>query len=146
MTVPGRSCTPFSAMASMARLRINGQRGRRTNAIGWMCFEQSLCEPQVVVLGPRRVHPGSRGCRFSGDIQDSSWQCLPKSTLKRDYPIHVQGRAFTVEDLVEAEMQSCSARAGTDLQADRTIPLPPIRQYVEGRKRPGMGSVKAVGD
>ena len=35
---------------------------------------------------------------------------LAQINLRRDYPLHVQGQAFEIKDLVDAEMQTCSAQ------------------------------------
>lgn len=103
---------------------INGQRGRRTNAIAWMCSNNLCANRRLLYLDRGGYIRGAEGAGFQGH-PGQFLAMLAQVNLRRDYPIRVQGRAFTVEDLVEAEMQSCSA------ERELTFKLIGISHYLQ---------------
>ncbi len=79
--------------------------GRRVNSIGWLCFN-GRCRGQslFVVQGDKLSLPLGPG------VQGHEGQflaMLAQSLVPRTYPLKVQGKQFTVEDLIQYEMATC---------------------------------------
>ena len=87
---------------------MNGPKGRRTNAINWMCWNYPCANRRLLYLNKGYIYghegPGSQG--HPGQFL----AMLAQVNLKRDYPVHVQGQAFTVEDLINSEMYTCDSK------------------------------------
>jgi hypothetical protein len=90
------------------RLRHNGQN---TTAIGHLCFSGVSNKMPIVTLKNDKIYvlrgPGVQG--HSGQFL----AILAQSHLQRDYPLHVNGHSFTLEDLIDAEKADCES--GTEL-------------------------------
>ncbi len=85
--------------------------GRPVNAIGWLCWNGTCRGQQLMYLeGDQlrlRVGPGVQG------HEGQFLAMLAQSRVRVDYPIRVEGRSFTVKDLIEYEKRTC--REGTEL-------------------------------
>jgi len=81
---------------------------RRVNAIGWLCYNGQCRGMKLLYLdnGKLRVRigPGVQG--HPGQFLSM----LAQSRVRPDYPIKVEGRDFTVADLIEAEKETCRAK------------------------------------
>ncbi len=88
-----------------------GPAGEPQTAIGWLCFNRTFQGGRILTLDNGRpigvIGVGLQG--HSGQLL----AILAQSHLRRDYPMHVAGRSFTVEDLIENEKFTC--RSGTEL-------------------------------
>lgn len=86
---------------------INSKRGRRVNAVSWMANNNLLMNRRLLYIDGGylrgREGPGFQGhpCQFLA--------MLAQVNLKRDYPLRVQGRSLSVEDLINSEMYTCAA-------------------------------------
>ena len=94
-----------------AKVLAGGPSGDPVTAIGWLCFNRAAYGQRLFYLsGDRlalRMGPGLQG--HEGQLL----AVLAQSRVKRDYPIRVSGRDFTVADLVEYEKATCAS--GTEL-------------------------------
>lgn len=82
--------------------------GRKVNAIGWVCYNgpcngQKLFYTQNGKLIPRQG-PGVQG--HHGQFL----AMLAQSRVKPDFPIRVDGKDFTVADLIEFEKRTCYSK------------------------------------
>ena len=86
-------------------LALRHEKGTRTNAIGWMCWNRSCAGYQLFYLQDGRIRtrqgPGYEGhkCQFLA--------MLAQVRVDKDYELRIQGQKFTVADLIEAEKLTC---------------------------------------
>jgi hypothetical protein len=81
---------------------------RKVNAIGWLCFN-GACRGQRLMY----VEDGKLRVRIGPGVQGHPGQflaMLAQSRVRPDYPIRVDGREFTVADLIESEKETCRAK------------------------------------
>jgi hypothetical protein len=112
-----REHSPWSIMHTMvawgtdSQILVGGERGERTSAVRWLCSNGVSDGVRLLTLNQGeltvKVGPGLQGhnAQFLA--------LLAQSRVSRDYPIHVEGKTFTVNDLIEVEKKNC--RAGTEL-------------------------------
>jgi len=84
-----------------------GPGGERVNAVGWMCYNYPLNGEQILF-----VNKGQLDARRGPGVQGHFGQflaILAQSRLKLDYPMYVNGKNFTLADLVEHEKENCVA-------------------------------------
>lgn len=86
---------------------INGKKGRRTNAVNWMC-SNNLCMNRQLLYLDRGYIKGLEGPGFQGHPAQFL-AMMAQINLRRDYPVQVQGYQFKLEDLINSEMYTCSA-------------------------------------
>jgi len=90
---------------------IDTEDDGRQNAIGWLCFNRRFRGQQLLTL-----HEGKPLGIIAPGLQGHHGQflaILAQARLRRDYPLHVAGREFTVQDLLENEERTC--RSGMEL-------------------------------
>ncbi len=91
------------------QVQIGGPGGRSANAIGWLCFNGPCKGKRLFYLSNNRLQalkgPGVQG--HHGQFL----AMLAQSRVMLDYPIKVEGRDFTVADLVEFEKATCIPRS-----------------------------------
>lgn len=117
---------PWEVMHALIAYGIDTEvvaNDRRVNAIGWLCFNgacrgQTLFQTNGELLLPRKgVGVQGHDGQFLG--------MLAQSKVKSDYPIKVDGRDFTVADLIAYEQRTCRPR--TEL----TFKLIGLSHYLE---------------
>ena len=85
----------------------DGPTGEKVNAIGWTCYNYPLRNEQMLF-----VNRGKLDARRGPGLQGHYGQflaILAQSHLKSDYPLYVQGKSFTLADLIEHEKATCVA-------------------------------------
>ena len=86
------------------KVRIDHQ-GNRASAIGWICFNNPCRGVRLFYLKNGQIYgrlgPGNQG------HEGQFLAMLAQSRVQADYPMKVEGRDFTVLDLVEREKLSC---------------------------------------
>lgn len=105
---------PWEIMHSMlsyelhSRVRDGGPRGRYLTAVGHLCFNRASKRQQMMTLTDgkidTRVGVGLQG--HKGQLMAMLAQC----NVSPEYPIRVQGKDFTIRDLIESEQKSCYAK------------------------------------
>ncbi|MEC7696248.1 MAG: hypothetical protein VYA11_04050 [Planctomycetota bacterium] len=104
------------------KVRIDHQ-GNRASAIGWICFNNPCRGVRLFYLKNGEIYgrlgPGNQG------HEGQFLAMLAQSRVHADYPMKVEGRDFTVLDLVEREKRSC--RPKTEL----TFKLIGLSHYLE---------------
>ncbi|MFO0906663.1 MAG: hypothetical protein U0939_26905 [Pirellulales bacterium] len=81
---------------------------RKVNAIGWLCYN-GVCRGQQLMY----LENGKIRVRIGPGVQGHPGQflaMLAQSRVRTDFPIKVEGRMFTVADLIESEKETCRAR------------------------------------
>lgn len=81
---------------------------RRVNAIGWLCYN-GACRGMKLM----HVENGKLRVKIGPGVQGHPGQflaMLAQCRVRPDYPIKVDGRDFTVADLIESEKETCRAR------------------------------------
>jgi hypothetical protein len=85
--------------------------GKPVNAIGWLCWNGPCRGQQLFYLNngelAAHVGPGVQG------HEGQFLAMLAQSRVPRDFSMRVEGRQFTVQDLIEYEKRTC--RPGTEL-------------------------------
>ena len=108
------SRSPWGAMHAMIAYGVDSQLiadGRRVNAIGYLNYN-GVCKGQNLFY----ISGGKLQARIGPGVQGHPGQylaMLAQSRVKSDFPIHVDGREFTVADLIEHEQLTC--RPNTEL-------------------------------
>ena len=104
------------------QVRIDHQ-GNRASAIGWVCFNNPCRGVRLFYLKNGEIYgrlgPGNQG------HEGQFLAMLAQSRVQSDYPMKIEGRDFTVLDLVEREKRSC--RPKTEL----TFKLIGLSHYLE---------------
>ncbi len=93
------------------KVLIGGPRGETESAIGWICYNHPFKGQRLLRLENGRLD-GIKGVGLQGH-HGQLLAMLAQSHLVRSYPIRVEGRSFTVDDLIESEKLTC--RAGEEL-------------------------------
>lgn len=97
--------------------------GEPVNAIGWLCYG-GACRGQALLY----VEQGRVAARKGPNVQGHYGQflaILAQSKVKSDYGIQLEGRWFTVADLIESEKLGC--RSGIEL----TFKLIALAHYLD---------------
>ncbi|MBI3838651.1 MAG: hypothetical protein HY288_12055 [Planctomycetia bacterium] len=82
-----------------------GPGGEKVNAVGWMCYNHPCAGDQILF-----VNHGKIDARRGPGVQGHFGQflaILAQSHVKIDYPMQVNGKKFTLADLVEHEKENC---------------------------------------
>lgn len=109
--------SPWGVMHSLISYGVDTELlvgNKRVNAIGWLCYNRpcrgmtlmTVKNNQLVLRGG----PGYQG--HEGQLLSMLALCRVKVT----YPIRVEGRDFTVADLVEFEQRRCRAKSELSFQ------------------------------
>lgn len=118
--------SPWGIMHAMLPFGVDAEiraNARPVNAIGWLCWN-GACRGQRLLL----VTKSGIGANQGPGVEGHSGQflaMLAQSKVKRDFPLRISGRGFSVEDLIEHEKQSC--RTGSEL----TFQLIGLSHYVD---------------
>lgn len=90
-----------------SEVAVGGPQGDRRNAIGWLCYNLPLRGPRMLTI--RNNLPNAvRGVSVQGH-HGQFLAILAQSRLLRSYPLLIDGKKFTVDDLIEAEKRTCNA-------------------------------------
>ncbi|MEO0529030.1 MAG: hypothetical protein AAF266_00485 [Planctomycetota bacterium] len=92
-----------------SRVRDGGPRGPFMTSIGHLCFNRASKRQQMMAVDGDgrldvRVGVGLQG--HKGQLLAMLAQC----NVSPEYPIRVEGRDFTIRDLIESEQRSCYAK------------------------------------
>jgi hypothetical protein len=118
--------SPWGIMHVLIAYGVDTQiyaNGSRANAIGYLCWN-GTCRGQQLFY----VNRGKLEARLGPGVQGHDGQFLAmmaQSRVSMNYPMRVEGRDFTLADLVEYEKRSCEA--GTEL----TFKLIALSHYLD---------------
>ncbi|MDX1946319.1 MAG: hypothetical protein SFU86_13040 [Pirellulaceae bacterium] len=100
--------SPWGAMHAMIAYGVDSQlivNGNRVNAIGYLNYN-GVCNGQnLFYLRGGKIH-----AQIGVGVQGHAGQylaMLAQSRVKKDFPMHIEGREFTVADLIEHEKETC---------------------------------------
>lgn len=122
--------SPWEVMHQMlafevhSRIRQEGPSGRPITAVGWLCYNQPCKGRTLMYLnedGDLRVKVGPALQGHYGQLL----ALLAQARVRSDYPLKVEGRDFTVADLIEMEKATCYPR--TEL----TFKLLGLQRYLD---------------
>jgi hypothetical protein len=103
--------TPWEVMHAIIAYGVDtqiyrdGPASEKVNAIGYMCYNYP-CRDQRMLLINRGKIDASRGVGVQGH-GGQFLAILAQSYVKSDYPMMVEGRQFTLQDLINREMETC---------------------------------------
>ncbi|MDX1962602.1 MAG: hypothetical protein SFX18_05575 [Pirellulales bacterium] len=101
----------FVAFNSRTQIRRNHPQGEPVNAIGWLLWGQR-CQGQPILT----LQNGQPHAEIGVGVQGHPGQLLAilaQSRVSLETPLKIQGRDFTLRDLLEAEKRDC--RPNTEL-------------------------------
>jgi hypothetical protein len=81
--------------------------GEKVNAIGWMCYNYPCAGQRMLFLNRGKVD-ARRGVGVQGH-GGQFLAILAQSHVMSDYPMLVEGKKFTLADLIEHEKETCVA-------------------------------------
>lgn len=113
-TLNTRDHTPWEVMHAIIAYGVDtrlNSNGRYTTAMGHLLFSGVSGGQSIVSLKNGRPYM-QRGVGVQGH-SGQFLAILAQSHLQRDYPLHVSGHDFTLEDLIAAEQYDCES--GTEL-------------------------------
>ncbi len=105
--------TPWEVMHAIiaygvdTQLFKNVRGGDRVNAVGWMCYNHPCGGDQILFVSNGKIE-ARRGVGVQGHA-GQFLAILAQSHVKRDYPMYVSGKYFTLNDLIEREKETCVA-------------------------------------
>jgi hypothetical protein len=79
--------------------------GEKVNAIGWMCYNNPCEGQRMLFLNGGKPDVG-RGVGLQGH-GGQFMAILAQSHVMSDYPLRIEGKQFTLADLIEREKQTC---------------------------------------
>jgi hypothetical protein len=85
----------------------NGPGGEKVNAIGWMCYNHACAGQQMLLVANDKID-ARRGVGVQGHA-GQFLAILAQSHVKSDFPLYVQGKTFSLTDLIEHEKETCVA-------------------------------------
>ncbi len=104
--------SPWEVMHGMlayevhSRVLQGGPKSQPITAVGWLCFNQP-CENRTLMYlnedGDLRVKVGPALQGHHGQLL----ALLAQARVRSDYPLKVEGKDFTVNDLIEVEKLTC---------------------------------------
>jgi len=103
--------TPWGIMHVLIAYGVDSEiiaGNRRVNAIGWLCYN-GTCRGMKLMY----IDNGKLRVRIGPGVQGHPGQflsMLAQSRVRTDYPIKVEGRDFTVADLIQAEKETCRVK------------------------------------
>ncbi|MFM7073213.1 MAG: hypothetical protein ACKO38_15615 [Planctomycetota bacterium] len=105
------SYSPWGIMHALIAFGVDTQvynQDQKVNAIGWLCYNNACRGQRLMYLenGKLRVDIGVGVQGHAGQFLSM----LAQSRVRTDFPIKVEGRDFTVADLIESEKETCRAR------------------------------------
>lgn len=92
-----------------SRVLQNGPNGKPITAVGWLCFNQPCRKRTLMYLnqdGDLRVRVGPALQGHQGQLL----ALLAQSRVKSSYPMKVEDKDLTIEDLIEVEKLTCYPR------------------------------------
>jgi hypothetical protein len=97
--------------------------GEPVNAVGWMCYNYPCAGQRMLFLNGGAVDAG-RGVGLQGH-GGQFLAILAQSHVMADYPLRVEGKDFTLADLIKQEKATC--QSGTEL----TFKLISLAHYLD---------------
>lgn len=106
---------PWELMHSMlsyelhSRVRDGGPRSSYMTAVGHLCFNRPSKRKRMMVLD----NNGRIDTQIGVGLQGHKGQLLAmlaQCNVSPDYPIRVEGKEFTIRDLIESEQRSCYSK------------------------------------
>ena len=88
-----------------SEVAVGGPQGERRNAIGWLCYNLPLRGPRMLTVRGGLPY-AVRGVSVQGHY-GQFLAILAQSRLMRNYPLLIDGKKFTIEDLIESEKRNC---------------------------------------
>lgn len=101
----------FLAYGALREIRVGGPTGRKTNAVGWICYNGLCANTRLFYFKDGRIRGRSGPGRQGHEGQFLAM--LAQTRVSADYPMRIDGRKFTVRDLIHSEMATC--RSGEEL-------------------------------
>jgi len=95
-----------------SRIRAGGPRGESMTAIGWLCYNNPCERKQLMRLNDEGEIRAQYGVGLQGHM-GQFLAMLAQCNVDQTYPIRVEGKEFTIEDLIVAEQKTCYT--GTEL-------------------------------
>ena len=104
--------SPWEVMHGMLAFEVHsrvlqgGPKNQPITAVGWLCFNQPCRERTLMYLnedGDLRVKVGPALQGHHGQLL----ALLAQARVRSDYPLKVEGKDFTVADLIEVEKLTC---------------------------------------
>ncbi|MEO1498221.1 MAG: hypothetical protein AAFV43_13845 [Planctomycetota bacterium] len=121
---------PWEIMHSMlsyelqSRVRVGGPRGQMITAVGHLCFNRPCKGQRLMRVGASGGLDAPIGVGLQGH-KGQFLAMLAQCNVSPDYPIRVDGKEFTIHDLIRAEQKTCYA--GEEL----TFKLIALGHYLE---------------
>ncbi len=111
---------PWEAMHGMlsyelhSQLRAGGRQSEPVTAIGHLCFNRP-CKGMILM---RIDEQGDLAPRIGVGLQGHEGQflaMLAQCNVTPEYPIRVEGKEFTIQDLIRSEQKSCRSKTELDI-------------------------------
>jgi hypothetical protein len=124
-----RDNNPWEVMHAIIAYGVNtrifkdGPRGEPVSAVGWMAYNYPCAGQRMLFLNRGKIEAG-RGVGVQGH-GGQFLAILAQSRVMADYPLRVEGKDFTLTDLIEREKETCEA--GTEL----TFKLIALMHYLD---------------
>jgi hypothetical protein len=125
-----RDNDPWEVMHGMlafgihSRVKKDGPRGEPITSVGWLSYNKPCKWQTLMYVSPQ----GDLRAKYGVGLQGHMGQflaMLAQCKVSPDYPIRVEKHTFTVQDLIQAEMDTCYSK--TEL----TFKLIALMHYLE---------------
>ncbi|MCO6045689.1 hypothetical protein NG895_17465 [Aeoliella sp. ICT_H6.2] len=89
-----------------SRIKAGGPQGESMTAIGWLCYNNPCKSKQLMILNDEGEIRAQYGVGLQGHM-GQFLAMLAQCNVDPSYPIRVDGKEFTIRDLIEAEKKTC---------------------------------------
>jgi len=93
-----------------SKIRQGGPRGETITLVGWLCYNKPSKGFSLLYLTPENELRAKQGVGLQGHM-GQFLAMLAQCQVSPDYPIRVRGTEFSINDLIEAEKQTCYPRS-----------------------------------
>lgn len=110
-----RDNDPWEVMHGMlafgihSRVQRGGPRGEPITAVGWLCYNKPCKWTTLMYVSPE----GKLRAKYGVSLQGHMGQflaMLAQCGVSTDYPVRAENHEFTVQDLIQAEMDTCYSK------------------------------------
>lgn len=93
-----------------SKIRQGGPSGETITLVGWLCYNKPSKGFTLLYLTPENELRAKQGVGLQGHM-GQFLAMLAQCQVSPDYPIRVRNQEFTINDLIEAEKETCYPRS-----------------------------------
>ncbi|WP_145245347.1 hypothetical protein [Aeoliella mucimassa] len=89
-----------------SQVRVGGPNGQAMTSVGWLCYNNDCAGHRIMALSDQGLPHGVYGVGKEGH-SGQFLSMLAQCNVDPNYPIRVEGKEFTIHDLIAGEQKTC---------------------------------------